>query len=608
MPDLYENLDSPTSIRVFSTLPAASTESLRCQLRTVKLQDVAGKYIALSYCWGDEKDKEQLSVGSSSILVPTNLVSFLKQLQSSSSPLSISPDTEFWADAICINQHDDSEKGSQVMQMKNIFGETLAVLAWLGAAGNNSDLAVDHVDVVNYYFSRQVEAHGRMAAFNTMKAFSFEPSHEDDLLPWGALLSLMQRPWWKRAWIMQEATTDVKTFLMCGTRWTTINALFIALGYASRVYLYLDELVGKQIGVEGYTHKSIWLDINRLVEFQPVREAIAASATSSTFLSALHYFRRTQATDPRDKVFAPLNLFDQHPLKPFEIDYNLSPKQIYTSLASRCLFGKDPSTLDILGHCIFPPNVRSKHQDVDIECNLGLPTWVPNWMVSTYQTPFIKSLSHLGAATATAAYHADCQLWSLESDADHLHARVVDSQLMVHGLQVDEIASIYRTAHQYDYHPVANSWVPADRDERYLPTGESRYGAYRRALIADIVHEDENSYRRSGEVSPETIDAAANRIETNSDDYWNHRLEQTVMERSMAESASGLMGLVPKSAEKGDRIYALCGGQVLYVLREDAGAHLLIGECYMHGVMDGESVAFVHAQGRDPRLEELAIK
>ncbi|OCK73463.1 hypothetical protein K432DRAFT_387383 [Lepidopterella palustris CBS 459.81] len=608
MPDLYESLNSPTSIRVFSILPEESTESLRCQLRTVELQDIAGKYIALSYCWGDKIDKEQLLVGSFFVWVPTNLVLFLKQLQSSSSPLSTSPDTEFWADAICINQHDESEKGSQVMEMKNIFGRALAVCAWLGAADDNSNLAVDHVDAVNHHFSEQVDAHGETAAFQTMSAFRFELSHEDELLPWGALLSLMNRPWWERAWIMQEATTDVKTFLICGTRWTTITALVIALGYASRVYLYLDELLSTQIGIQGYTHKSIWLDINRLIEFQPVRGAITASATPSTFLSALHYFRRTQATDPRDKVFAPLNLFDQHRLKPFEIDYHLSSKQIYTALACRCIFGTDPSTLDILGHCIFPPNIPSKYQHGDTKCDLDLPTWVPNWIVSTYQTPFIKSLSRLGAAMATAAYHADCQLWSLESDADDPHPRVVDSRLIVQGLQVDEIANIYRTAHQYDYHPVANSWAPADRDETYPPTGESRYSAYRRVLIADIVHGDENSYRRSGDASLETIDTAANRMETDIDNYWNHRLEQTVMERSMAESASGLIGLVPGSAKEGDHIYALWGGKVLYVLREDAGAYLFIGECYMHGVMDGESVALVRAQGRDPRLEELAIK
>ena len=243
MPDLYETLNLHTSIRDFSISPEESNESLRCQLRTVELQDVAGKHISLSYCWGDEKDKEQLWVGSSSIWVPNNLVSFLKQLQLSLSSLSISPDTEFWADVICINQYDEIEKGSQVIQIKNIFGKTLAVLAWLGAADNDSDLAVDHVDVVNHYSSRQVDAHGGSAAFNTMKAFSFEPSHKDELRPWGALLSLMQRPWWKRACVMQEATTDVKNFLMCGTRWTTITAHFIAFGYASRVYLYLDELI-----------------------------------------------------------------------------------------------------------------------------------------------------------------------------------------------------------------------------------------------------------------------------------------------------------------------------------------------------------------------------
>ena len=50
------------------------------------------------------------------------------------------------------------------------------------------------------------------------------------------------------------------------------------------------------------------------------------------------------------------------------------------------------------------------------------------------------------------------------------------------------------------------------------------------------------------------------------------------------------MGLVHPRAREGDLICTLYGGQVLCVLRKHGpDEHLFIGECYMHGLMDGEA-------------------
>jgi hypothetical protein len=52
------------------------------------------------------------------------------------------------------------------------------------------------------------------------------------------------------------------------------------------------------------------------------------------------------------------------------------------------------------------------------------------------------------------------------------------------------------------------------------------------------------------------------------------------------------LGLAPMDAEVGDIIALLEGGPVPYILRprvgEEAGCYELIGDAYVHGLMDGE--------------------
>lgn len=62
----------------------------------------------------------------------------------------------------------------------------------------------------------------------------------------------------------------------------------------------------------------------------------------------------------------------------------------------------------------------------------------------------------------------------------------------------------------------------------------------------------------------------------------------------------GYMGLGPKAMRKGDVVFILRGGQVPFLLRPagrenvprvgEVDTHVLVGDCYVHGIMDGEAV------------------
>ncbi|KAF5588267.1 heterokaryon incompatibility (het-6OR allele) [Fusarium subglutinans] len=62
--------------------------------------------------------------------------------------------------------------------------------------------------------------------------------------------------------------------------------------------------------------------------------------------------------------------------------------------------------------------------------------------------------------------------------------------------------------------------------------------------------------------------------------------------RRFFRTEKGYMGLVPPDIQPGDAICLLLGGSVAYALRRSAHeTWIYIGECYVHGIMDGEAAA-----------------
>jgi hypothetical protein len=52
----------------------------------------------------------------------------------------------------------------------------------------------------------------------------------------------------------------------------------------------------------------------------------------------------------------------------------------------------------------------------------------------------------------------------------------------------------------------------------------------------------------------------------------------------------GYIGLAPLGAQKGDIVCVLCGSEVPLLLRRYGDEYVLIGECFVQGLMDGEII------------------
>ena len=271
---LYTELPSERHIRLISLASdtVSAQEILRCSFVEQDIREVipwAG-YNALSYVWGDSPERVTISCNGHMTFITRNLYNALKQIW------KVTPKQVLWADALCINQDDDEEKGHQVSMMGDIYKTATTVLVWLGDDENT--------------FARSWSAIGMAAN---------EPG---TLMDDSALDDFLAHPWFTRAWTLQEVLLARKAVLICGTRWIEWRLLFETIGPK-----------GPLKALQKCTE--IMQSEHRREEGQnPLKQLLTASSVR-------------HATDPRDKLYALLGLLPQNSTR-MRPDYTIPYRQL----------------------------------------------------------------------------------------------------------------------------------------------------------------------------------------------------------------------------------------------------------------------------------------
>jgi hypothetical protein len=121
-----------------------------------------------------------------------------------------------WIDALCINQKDIPERNFQVMHLNAIYQEALEVVAWVGEAGDDSDLAFDAFEGLPMNES----THWNPAIHPRLQNILNEPKYAI------AINMFFQRPWWHRVWTVQESVLPKTLLFVCGHRHLSAERLF----------------------------------------------------------------------------------------------------------------------------------------------------------------------------------------------------------------------------------------------------------------------------------------------------------------------------------------------------------------------------------------------
>jgi hypothetical protein len=304
----YEALPDSYCFRIFELLPGVGTSKLCGQISIENLDDKEIPYYrALSYTWMESKYDNLIIAGEKVIefpgpreiysiqhpiwingcplLISTNLRDALRRFRDSDQSVRL------WIDAICINQQDLDERANQVLLMPRIYHSAMSVWFWLGEVDDASRITLRWMTTLH-------EA--------TSQSMSEAPQSPPDVIleidPGEAksLVSFLQRPVFRRIWIIQELAIAREVIGHCGESSVPFRTIQFALDTFSQQSA--DDILSNQYSLgQNYFHfVNVILQVQR--EWYLNRRNIRQSLVLST--------RNFMATDPKDKIFALMGLFN----------------------------------------------------------------------------------------------------------------------------------------------------------------------------------------------------------------------------------------------------------------------------------------------------------
>jgi hypothetical protein len=631
----YDELDlSATDIRLIELCPTGNYhDDLYIKLIHTSL-DRHPPYHALSYTWGapyeglppgwDQAEcTRPISINGKEHQIRLSLDSALRHLR------QMERDWTFiWIDAVCINQASMQERSHQVQLMKAIYEGAESTIIWLGPQTRDSGLAMSKISELAGSWNRRLQNEEEKYRFwadrKTKPHYHVLLKDEvgDDPDPWLAISRLFLHSWWRRAWIIQEATYSHSASIICGFDSVPWKAMMTTC-------MILIEHMSSLDLMEPTMATAISYSVIMARKAQRIRlfwEKVHYSGLALLpLLEVLNLLRVSDATDPRDKVYAGLGLADEYDLA--VPNYNLDFHEVYAAFAKNHI--EKYRNLDVLGHCYLSP---------DSQLNNSVPSWIPDWRISNKRMPLYKCSHSVDSKRVYSASGDTCLNFWISDDLRSLSLRglftdtiaitgkslkpyasdqAIDNSYLgndrlveimsVTGEWADMVESFHssRCAKKGDQAP-ENAALDDTQSKvtgtKYLPTDEPLQDAFQRTMFADI------RLTRSQEFAGRLVDAFSpwDRIDTDDPTHVTAMM-QAIVGRKVAISESGYIGLVPEEAQEGDAICFLLGGEVPYIIRKNVtGPSLLVGECYIHGLMDGEGL---EATGLEHRpLEDVVLR
>lgn len=208
----YQALSSPQAFRLVRLHDAPCFEDpVQCSIKVYELdgEDVPA-YTALSYTWGCSSRDTTVATSAEGafVRVTATLVEALRYMRELQQGREDScSGTWWWVDMICINQDSLEDRNQQVARMRDIFQMATKTVAWLGPARDGSDQLMDHL------------AGTAPSSRRDFRAWKASPEGR------AAVNAFQNRPYWGRAWIIQEVCVSREVVLACGRRRAPWQAL-----------------------------------------------------------------------------------------------------------------------------------------------------------------------------------------------------------------------------------------------------------------------------------------------------------------------------------------------------------------------------------------------
>ncbi|KAI5917082.1 HET-domain-containing protein [Camillea tinctor] len=385
-------------IRLLKIVPGKYDDQIECLLDQVPL-DSDPHFYSISYAWGNASKTMPILLEGRPFDITINLYAALHQMRALENEMEYLY-TYIWVDAICINQQDIEERSRQVPRIADIYAQSIQVIIWLGANGPAANRLRKRVsqkaDLVWYSDISPIRLfQGAWSArhkpskdatisqlFRTAEKYwqQFIYSEEDEstilrdvlgrscsLVDHG-VLTLMNQPWFLRAWTLQEpCLNSLEPLVHAGRHSIELN----------RLYAFLKAYV------EEYRHVSLTKGILRLVGLYQIREECRRQRVNledptrkaktpsedlaKCFMRILELAGDMESRDPADQIYGILGLVQACTGRelPSELtpDYSIPYETVYWNYSAF-----------IFEHCGDLRLFSCRQQNLP-----NVPSWVPDF-------------------------------------------------------------------------------------------------------------------------------------------------------------------------------------------------------------------------------------
>jgi hypothetical protein len=572
----------------------------------------APKYEALSYEWGTNTSDYKVSCNGQELQVRANLAAALKHLRLADKSRWV------WIDAICIDQGNVTERNQQVSIMRDIYAHAHKVLIWLGDELGHTRQAFEFIKTLaKLWVTREV---ARMQSGEIRPQVQLEPTTVErsslllqDHLLWDTLFDLYSSTYFGRTWIIQEIAVSTHATVVCGPQQVNWKLFHWSACFINTTTSLL--------------HKARDTDplatIMGMSKFQ--------SMSKQHFVDPLPFYLRSvqisKCTNKKDKVFGLLGLrYNVEELLPYlaklwlQVDYNKDVEQVYHDTAAYIVCSQQD--LEI---CYAQPLTGKTIK--------GLPSWVPDWSSRLEGAPTFFLIKHYNIR------HSLPGRIFVYGSSMYVDGRIVDSiNFTTSTISCDKplpkikeiILNLYKRANEASAESGETKIEFADKiqylDRSIYINGQSVFEALWRTLIGNtanfepanpqfkrhfraaldiiLLRERGIKFHRinmSRDLDPDPLMKERLRNDKVAQKLWRSAIQgesrrfflelvNTIQGRVFFTTSRGYMGFGAMGAQLGDQVCILGGAKIPFILRNHDTHYKMIGDSYLHGIMQGETL------------------
>jgi len=578
----------PESRNAGVAIPVQGHLDIRCTFALASL-DENPDYEALSYVWGDDTTGFRVTVDGSPFFVTPNLYSALRHLRLEDR------DRVLWIDALCINQADDAERTHQVSCMGDIYREASSVIVWLGEESASSEIAMDFLELWSRDSSLHFDASvGPALTVKGMSITSYKLREQ--------VIQFFWNPWWQRLWTVQEFVLARKIVLQRGKH--VLNYETIE-GIGDIILRHRNGCCSK---FESYMHvesRESGISLSSALGSMKMLNITRRLKNSINFEYLLANFRSRLSADPRDKIYGMLGMATgvyQNFIKP---EYTSSIEQVFESTIIKII--ERTGMLNVFSLLCF--NGRRK---------LDLPSFVVDWTVQID----LADVNHCVNRIASLGYYF------ASDDGAELNS-TVPGEIVLRGFIFDTVSKVSHKWNEMNSKEALDeccSLAQLDKNSEtsYSDTDSSRETTLWQTLCGGILFEFEDmdqarhvDAKRDFEKYKKWYKWKVTPCLENTSLYdrdvanFNLTYHSTTKNRKFVVTEKGRFGFAPLEVLAGDLVAILDGGRVPYILRPDAmgrehrgvdgvsnTCYNILGDSYIHGIMQGEAPKLFEEMGR----------